>query len=106
MGSKEQDSLPEIESLQRALCIAHKLMTTWAARWRGPEGCLLKGGDPDALEVYLAAEAIGSLLQEHCGQMGLDYKYHLDKPPSIAGEAYLDKIWDSEANDWRQRGKK
>ena len=90
-----KDSLPDIESLQRAICQTHKLVGIWAERWN------MSKNDFD-FKMYMNAEAIGNYLQEHCGHIGLDYESHLGKPPSIAGEEYLDKIWDCKISHWRK----
>ena len=99
MSCIREDSLPEIESLQRAMCIAHKLVGVWAEKWN-------VSGYDFAFDMYMQMERIGDYLKEHCDHIGLEYKYHLSKPPSIAGEAYLDKIWNSDTNDWRKGGTK
>ena len=105
MSCIRKDSLPEIESLQRALCIVHKLGKL------AHEQCPLLGstarreGNP-AWDIYMLAECVGIYLKEYCGHMGLEYESHLGKPSSIVGEEYLDKIWDGETNNWRKGGTK
>jgi len=93
-----EDSLPDIESLQRAICMADTLEKFWAKQWNNH-----RGPNDFAFDMYMKAECVGIYLKEHCENLGLDYRGHVDKPPSIAGEEFLDKIWDSEIGHWRKQ---
>jgi hypothetical protein len=102
-----KDSLPEIESLQRAICIAYKMTKIWCDRWHVAKDYQLSSDDEKfAFGMYMHSECIENYLKEHCGHLGLEYTWHkVGKPCSIAGEAFLDKIWDSNANNWRKEEK-
>jgi len=99
-----EDSLPEIESLQRAICLADKLTGIWCTRWNVAKDNEYRTEEKFAFDMYMLTEAVENYLREHCKHLGLDYKFHAGKPHSIAGEEYLDKIWDSETDSWRKGG--
>ena len=98
-----KDSLPEIESLQRAICIAYKMTKIWCTRWHVAKDNRHTKESAFAFDMYMHAECIENFLKEHCEHLGLDHKWHeVGKPCSIAGEEFLDKIWDSKTNNWRK----
>ena len=106
-----EDSLPEIESLQRAICLAYKMTGIWCDRYHTAKSNRVRAGisyvteEEFAFGMYMHAECIEDYLREHCEHLGLNHKFHeVGKPCSIAGEEFLDKIWDSKTNNWREGG--
>ena len=133
-----EDSLPEIESLQRAICLAHKMTGIWCDRYHTAKSNRIRAGisysteeklafdmymsteavtiqeffsyateEKFAFDMYMSTKAVEDYLRAHCEALGLEYKWHkVDKPCSIAGEEFLDSIWDSKTNNWREGGAK
>ena len=76
----------EIEHLQRALCVIDKAQR------------LVHSGS----KMHHFLRTAFTELIEHSKHLKYPVMEHAGKPASIAGEVYLDLMWDSEKKEWKR----